>query len=550
MKTEHRLASRVRTVAGHDLWNGKVDRSGVPVTKHNSKTTTVRRLVWELANGPLPSAVKVVPCPDEPLCVRLGHLALDKPPRAATRSHQPRARKGMGSMRQLRSGTWELRVTVGRWSDGRPRTYYRTVGATGGTDASAQLVSFVDEMRSGQQSSDRSVRELTVDEAIEIFLTEYLGNQKGREPKTINDYRMLHQKWFSPGIGAQRVNRVESATLDRLFGAMRQAGLSASRLNQAKSLYRPFFRWAKRRGMATRDPMVDFEIPTSTYLSTERTPPEIEQLTELLTTAVEVVPDIAPLLTLGAVTGMRRGELVGIRRSRVLWTDLRIVVDTAVTSSKRVKGPKTCHQRSFHVDGDTMAMLKEVCDGMDERAIIAGVDVCSDPYVFSLAPDCSRPIPPDYFTKQVGVLKGHLGIEDKRPETVHLENEALRLRRQPPGPRPPGMTGPAPKGGLSFREIGEQLGRSERWASFAIKAAERREVANATGLGKVHFDGSILALRKFTSSELLDAGFNISMVAQRQGHGPQVLARHYSKARESSDRRAADHLGRVIHGGR
>jgi len=244
---------------------------------------------------------------------------------------------------------------------------------------------------------------------------------------------------------------------------------------------------------------------------------------------------------------MRRGELVGIRRSRVLWTELQIIVDTAVTASKRVKGPKTHRQRSFHVDADTMAMLKDVCDAMDERAALAGVDLCQDPYVFSLAPDCSRPIPPDYFTKQVGVLKGHLGIEDKRPETVELENEALRLRRQPPAPRPAGMTGPAPNGGHSFREIGEQLGRSERWAAMAVQAAERREKAKSAGLGTLHFDGSILALRKFTSSELLDAGFNISMVAQRQGHGTQVLARHYSKARASSDRKAAEHLGRVVH---
>ena len=61
------------------------------------------------------------------------------------------------------------------------------------------------------------------------------------------------------------------------------------------------------------------------------------------------------------------------------------------------------------------------------------------------------------------------------------------------------------------------------------------------------FDGSILALRKFTSSELLDNGFNISMVAQRQGHGPQVLAKHYAKSRRSAERKAADHLGRVVH---
>ncbi len=92
------------------------------------------------------------------------------------------------------------------------------------------------------------------------------------------------------------------------------------------------------------------------------------------------------------------------------------------------------------------------------------------------------------------------------------------------------------------------LGRSERRASLAVAAAERRELAQASGRGHLNFDGSILAVRKFTSSELLDAGFNVSVVTQRQGHGPQVLTRHYSKSRGSSDKRAVEHLGWVVHG--
>jgi hypothetical protein len=64
--------------------------------------------------------------------------------------------------------------------------------------------------------------------------------------------------------------------------------------------------------------------------------------------------------------------------------------------------------------------------------------LCADPYLFSLDADCSRPMPPDYFTKRVGILKGQLGIEDKQPETITLEGEALRLRRRPPQPRPAG----------------------------------------------------------------------------------------------------------------
>jgi integrase len=454
----------------------------------------------------------------------------------------------MGSMRLVRSGTWELRVTVGRWDDGRPRTLYRTVFAGSEAEAAPQLGAFVNEISGAPLPAERDIRDLTVDEGIERYLIEYLSGEKGRADKTVTDYRNLHRRWFSPTIGAGPVKRIESSVMDEIFGAMRRAGLSASRLNHAKSLYVPFFHWAKRRGMTLRNPMTDFEMPTSNYRSTERTPPEVEELSLLLSTAIEVTPDIAPLLVLGAVSGTRRGELVAIPRSAVAWKKNQLTVDTAISSTGKVKTTKTRRGRTLHVDAETIAMLRRHCDRMDERAHDAGVATKADAFLFSLVTDCSQPMPPDYFTKRVGVLKGYLGIEDKRPEVVTLEDEALRLRTTPPPPRPRGTTGPTPQSGLSYRDIGRQLGRSERWANLAVAAARRRAQVEASGLGGLNFDGSILALRKFTSSELLDAGFNVSMVAQRQGHGPQVLTRHYSKSRASSDKRAAEHLGRVVHG--
>jgi hypothetical protein len=48
-------------------------------------------------------------------------------------------------------------------------------------------------------------------------------------------------------------------------------------------------------------------------------------------------------------------------------------------------------------------------------------------------------MPPDYVTRRVALLKEHLGIADKRAETIALEDEALRLFRSSPGPRLPGQ---------------------------------------------------------------------------------------------------------------
>jgi hypothetical protein len=374
-----RFERQVDRTGEHHLWLGSINpERGTGRIKVNKVAVTAHRVAWELAHGPLPPKALVVACPVSPACVRVDHLRLDGGHKEIP-TRRTRARKGTGSMREIRPGTWELRTTVGRWEDGRPRTLNRSVSAGGEAEAAAQLVSFVEELSDAQHADTRDVRDITVDEAMERFLSEYLAGEKGRADKTVTDYRYLHQRWFSPTIGARPVKRIDSSVMVDLFGKMRHAGLSASRLNQAKSLYVPFFRWAKRRGMALRNPMADFEMPTSTYRSKERTPPEVEGLCLLLATAVEVTPDIAPLLVLGAVTGTRRGELVAIPRSSVAWKKNQITVDTAISSSGKVKATKTRQGRTFHVDAATIAMLQRHCDSSGGRPRTRGQPIPVQP---------------------------------------------------------------------------------------------------------------------------------------------------------------------------
>ena len=526
----------------HHRWTGAVrPDTGVGRIKVDGTHIAAPQLAWILAFGSVPNGARIKPCADDPTCVRVEHLGGP----AGPRNGRTRSRRGPGSVREVSDGIWELSVTAGTYDDGRPRRRFRRVRARSRTEASKHLAAFVAEVQDLPAVTPRSVSEQTFDAAVRNYLA-HLGDEKGRESKTVDDYWRLHEKWFGPFLGHRPPRDVETSDLDARFGAMRRAGLSRSRMNQARSLYAPFFRWAKANRLVDRNPMLDFQLPTSSYVSRERTPPEVDELCELLNAALFVIPDVAPLLTLGAVSGMRRGELVAVRRRRVSWTDATIRIDSAIDAGRRVKRTKTRKERTIAVDDATIEMLRRHCEAMDGRAALAGTTVSHDAYLFSNALDCSEPLPPDYVTKRVAVLKDHLGIADKRPATIALEDEALRLYRLPAAPRPAGRTGPAPRGGMSFREIGARLARSERWVATAIASAQHRERNGCSGR-LLSFDGSILALRKFTSSELLDAGFNISMVAHRQGHGPQVLVKHYSKSRASADRRAATHLGAVVH---
>ncbi|MGI8806515.1 MAG: HNH endonuclease, partial [Acidimicrobiales bacterium] len=296
--------------AEHHVWTGAVNPArGTGRLKVAGRQVTAHRYAWELANGPLPRTARVLACPDEPACVRLDHLRLEG---STEPTRSGRARKGAGSIRQIRPGVWKLSVTAPPDAGGNARRVHRTTRARSAGEAMEELVSFTAEVR-GSAGPSAEARSLCFDKAVERFLIEHLRDEKGREDKTIRDYRALHRKWFSPSAGHRLVRDIDEAAIDRMFGAMRRAGLSRSRMNQAKSLYMPFFRWARQRGLTRRNPMAEFQLPTSSYVSCERIPPEIEELTVLLKTAVDVVPDVAAVLALGAVTGMRRGELVGLR---------------------------------------------------------------------------------------------------------------------------------------------------------------------------------------------------------------------------------------------
>jgi integrase len=534
----------------HHRWTGALrPDSGTGRLKVEGRHVAAHRVAWELVHGALPPGANVLPCEGDPACVRVEHLRVDGDAGSADRRPAAaRNRRGAGSWRQVGPNSVQLAATAPRKLNGPGRRVYRIEhGVQSDEEAAERLAAFVTEVNSAAPLAETDLYNLTVDAAVDRFL-DHVRDEKGREGKTIRDYRSIHRCWFSDSIGRLRVRDVDVMAMDRAFGRMREAGLSRSRMNHARSLYAPFFRWAKQRGMTLRNPMLDFELPTSRYVSRERTPPEVEELCLLLREAALVIPDVAPILVLGAVTGMRRGELAGVRRSCIDTRRSLLTVGVAIDGT-RVKSTKTRKERHFSIDAETLAMLQRVCEKQDELAADADIDLVEDPFLFTLTVDGSTPMPPDHMTKRVANLKEHLGIEDKKPETARLEDEALRLFRQPPGERVPGRSGPPTKGGLSYKAIGEQLGRSARWASMAVASAERREGARVRG-AMLDFDGSILALRKFTSSELLDAGFNVSMVAHRQGHGPQVLTRHYAKARRTADRKAAQHLGNVVHGTR
>lgn len=117
---------------------------------------------------------------------------------------------------------WKLTVT-GVHADGTTYRLYRTVYADTEEEARAEQARLVAEIRATDRTTRADARRVTLDSAVRRFLYEHLLDERGREPKTVDDYWKLHVRWFSAELGERYVRDLTRPMFDARFGAMRRA---------------------------------------------------------------------------------------------------------------------------------------------------------------------------------------------------------------------------------------------------------------------------------------------------------------------------------------
>ena len=282
--------------------------------------------------------------------------------------------KGAGSITEVRDGVYKLTVTSGAHADGCQRRVARTVEGTK-PQAAKLLASFVNEVGDSERTPLPDLKDLTVNDLIVQYLAgctnESAENPKALAHSTLVRYEDLRKNWIRPSLGLIRVRALTETDIDRLFAVMRNTGKSHSHMNQCEALLNGALRWARRRRIIARNPMSDFELPRSKHVKREVIPPEVHDLIALLNGANEFDTELAPVLALAATTGLRRGELSGLRRDRVDFEAHRLRVDTAVNDAGGtvvIKTTKTHQARWLSIDPATTTMLARHLVAMDDRA--------------------------------------------------------------------------------------------------------------------------------------------------------------------------------------
>lgn len=114
---------------------------------------------------------------------------------------------------------------------------------------------------------------------------------------------------------------------------MRRASQSQSSIRQVFTVLNGAFRWAKRNRRVASNPLLDVEEPRSAMPAREIVPPDLANLLLLLATALDEEYEFGVALHVGAATGMRRGELAGLRWTCVDLAAAHVKVEATVNDA-------------------------------------------------------------------------------------------------------------------------------------------------------------------------------------------------------------------------
>ncbi len=259
-------------------------------------------------------------------------------------------------------------------------------------------------------------------DAERISFLEYLDHwidglaATGVKARTIADYRNETRRYIRPNMPEVRLQKLTPLHLEHLYRTLGERGglhgrpLSPKTVLRVHRVIRKAIGDAERKGLVRTNAARLADKPSTAQLDTERPAWTPVELRTFLTAAED--HELFALFRLGALTGMRRGELCGLR-----WEDvdldgrqLRVRQALAVVNGEpRVETPKSRRtRRTIDLDDRSVEILHDHADRQRRAADLVGPGWRDAGYVFTTA--IGTPHHPDNVGKQFTALVRSLPI--------------------------------------------------------------------------------------------------------------------------------------------
>lgn len=284
-----------------------------------------------------------------------------------------------GSLLRDPSGQWSFRVDIAG-DDGKRKQLHRR-GFRTKSDAQNELTKLLGEVQRGS-----FVRPAKT--TVAAYLRDWLDTlpAAGRRPSTIDSYRSNVERNVVPHIGSVELQALTALQLDQVYSVLLARGLSMRTVRYVHTIVGKALADAERKGIVARNVA---RLATPPAASATRAP-EMKYWTpdELRTFLASIeAHHHYPMFRLASMSGMRRGELCGLRWRDVDLDARTVSVRRSITSvqSKPIEGPvKTKRSRRvIDIDPATIGTLKAWRKTQLEQRMLMGAGWTDTGLVFT-----------------------------------------------------------------------------------------------------------------------------------------------------------------------
>jgi integrase len=215
---------------------------------------------------------------------------------------------GEGSIYRRKNGTWEAKITL---EDGRRKSIY------GKTRKEVQ-----EKLKIALREQQQGTLVTAPQQKLEQFLYNWLDTQKHRvRPRTYERYEEIVRLHIIPELGHHYVQKLTAQQIEAFYAKKIREGYKPVTVASFHVVLHKAFATAVRWNLVARN-VCDLVTPPRGE-AVEVQPLSLEQIRKLLAVAVTRGYPMEGLLTLALATGMRRGELLGLK-----WQDIDFATST------------------------------------------------------------------------------------------------------------------------------------------------------------------------------------------------------------------------------
>jgi integrase len=297
---------------------------------------------------------------------------------------------GEGSIKQRADGTWEARVSL---EGGKRRSLY------GKTRKEAQ-----DKLRAALRDFDAGLDLSAGRQTVAQFLDRWLVDtvRLTVRPKTYDSYAQLVRLYLKPDLGHYQLSKLAPQHVQAMLTARAASGLSPRTVQYIRAVLRRALGQALKWGLVSRNVATLVDPPRSTKQPVK--PLTAEQVRQFI--AHSASDRLGPLFHVAITTGLRQGELFGLR-----WEDVDLDAGALRVrhALQRVDGqlklvePKTAlSRRTVTLPPSAVAAMRVQKDRQTFERAAAGELWREDGFVFTSS--VGTPLNPSNVAKRLHAL--------------------------------------------------------------------------------------------------------------------------------------------------